>query len=136
MNTSSIPRTSRIRATVTASEIKSKLTGVANRLVQDDQLFHAEHSVNYPQDIPGKKEKLTVAVVNLNAETINVRDMFCTCGDGRPRVYQNTLLLDLTEQKLLEGGMEVFTHHLIPPNDGGISLGQALAAQEILRREV
>ena len=51
-------------------------------------------------------------------------------------VYQNTLLLDLTEQKLLEGGMEVFTHHLIPPNDGGISLGQALAAQEILRREV
>lgn len=31
--------------------------------------------------------------------------------------------------------MEVYTHHLIPPNDGGISIGQALAAQEILRRE-
>ena len=50
-------------------------------------------------------------------------------------VYQNTLLLEMTDQKLKEGGMDVYTHHLIPPNDGGISLGQALAAQEILRRE-
>ena len=50
-------------------------------------------------------------------------------------VYQNTLLLELTIRKLEEGGMKVYTHHLIPPNDGGISLGQALAAQEILRRE-
>ena len=50
-------------------------------------------------------------------------------------VYQNTLLLELTSEKLEEGGMEVYTHHLIPPNDGGISIGQALAAQEILRRE-
>ena len=50
-------------------------------------------------------------------------------------VYQNTLLLDLTSKILHSGGMEVYTHHLIPPNDGGISLGQALAAQEILRRE-
>lgn len=51
-------------------------------------------------------------------------------------VFQNTLLLELTGDKLKDGGMEVFTHHLIPPNDGGICLGQALAAQEILRREL
>ena len=48
-------------------------------------------------------------------------------------VYQNTLLLKLTSEKLESGGMKVYTHHLIPPNDGGISLGQALAAQEMLR---
>ncbi len=44
-------------------------------------------------------------------------------------VYQNTLLLELTSKELAAGGMKVYTHHLIPPNDGGISLGQALAAQ-------
>ena len=49
-------------------------------------------------------------------------------------VYQNTLLLELTDKMLTDGGMEVYTHRLIPPNDGGISLGQALAAQEMLQR--
>ncbi|HCI73680.1 MAG TPA: carbamoyltransferase HypF [Lachnospiraceae bacterium] len=49
-------------------------------------------------------------------------------------VYQNTLLLRETSRNLEEGGMKVYTHHLIPPNDGGISLGQALAAQEIIKR--
>ena len=50
-------------------------------------------------------------------------------------VFQNTLLLELTRRKLEEEQIKVYTHHLIPPNDGGICLGQALAAQEILRRE-
>lgn len=49
-------------------------------------------------------------------------------------VYQNTLLLDLTRRRLEEDSMTVYTHHLIPPNDGGICLGQAVAAQEILKR--
>ncbi len=49
-------------------------------------------------------------------------------------VYQNTLLLELTRRRLEEGKMTVYTHHMIPPNDGGICLGQAVAAQEIMRR--
>ncbi|MBR5357827.1 MAG: carbamoyltransferase HypF [Clostridiales bacterium] len=40
--------------------------------------------------------------------------------------YQNTLLLDLTKKLLEEKGFKVLIHSLIPPNDGGISLGQAL----------
>ncbi len=48
-------------------------------------------------------------------------------------VYQNTLLLHLTKQRLEDGTMTVYTHHLIPPNDGGICLGQAVAAQEIMK---
>lgn len=42
--------------------------------------------------------------------------------------YQNTLLLKLTEEKLLADGFQVLRHHLIPPNDGGIALGQAVIA--------
>ena len=40
--------------------------------------------------------------------------------------YQNTLLLDLTKKLLEEKGYNVLIHSLIPPNDGGISIGQAL----------
>ena len=41
-------------------------------------------------------------------------------------VFQNTLLLKLTKAKLEQFGLNVLTHSLIPPNDGGIALGQAL----------
>ncbi len=49
-------------------------------------------------------------------------------------VFQNTILLELTRKKLESGGMKVYTHHLIPPNDGGICLGQAVAAMEMMKK--
>ena len=41
-------------------------------------------------------------------------------------VYQNILLLKLTKEKLKKSNLNVIHHSLIPPNDGGIALGQAL----------
>ena len=43
-------------------------------------------------------------------------------------VFQNLLLLELVETALAEKGFRVLRHHLIPPNDGGICLGQAVYA--------
>ena len=40
-------------------------------------------------------------------------------------VFQNRLLLELVEEELLNRKFQVLRHHLIPPNDGGIALGQA-----------
>lgn len=40
-------------------------------------------------------------------------------------VFQNRLLLHLTEERLGQEGFEVLCHHMIPPNDGGIAIGQA-----------
>ena len=41
-------------------------------------------------------------------------------------VYQNILLLKLTKEKLKNENLNVIHHSIIPPNDGGIALGQAL----------
>jgi hydrogenase maturation protein HypF len=43
-------------------------------------------------------------------------------------VFQNRLLLQLVQRGLEEREIKVFTHSLVPPNDGGISLGQAALA--------
>jgi hydrogenase maturation protein HypF len=43
-------------------------------------------------------------------------------------VFQNLLLLDRTVTTLEQSGFRVLVHSRVPPNDGGISLGQAAVA--------
>ncbi len=47
-------------------------------------------------------------------------------------VFQNKLLLSLTDEGLERAGFKVWRHHLIPPSDGGIALGQAVYAMQYL----
>jgi len=57
------------------------------------------------------------------AETTDVRDVVLSGG-----VFQNAYLTARTGMVLEERGFRVLTHHHVPPNDGGISLGQAVLA--------
>ena len=43
-------------------------------------------------------------------------------------VFQNRLLSEMIYTALAGKGLNVFTHRLVPPNDGGIALGQAAIA--------
>jgi hydrogenase maturation protein HypF len=43
-------------------------------------------------------------------------------------VFQNALLTEQTLLALRQDGLDVRTHRLVPPNDGGLSLGQAFLA--------
>ena len=45
-------------------------------------------------------------------------------------VFQNRLLLGLTDELLADVGFQVLRHSMIPPNDGGIALGQAVYAMQ------
>ena len=53
---------------------------------------------------------------------------------GLPRVvltggcFQNGLLLSLARRRLAEAVFAVYCHGQVPPNDGGLSLGQAVVA--------
>lgn len=53
---------------------------------------------------------------------------------GTPRIalsggcFQNRLLVERARARLAADGFEVLTHRLVPPNDGGIPLGQVMVA--------
>jgi hydrogenase maturation protein HypF len=49
-------------------------------------------------------------------------------------VFQNRLLTDLVYTGLTKMDLQVFTHSFVPPNDGGIALGQAAIAGWKTRR--
>ncbi|HET9606917.1 MAG TPA: carbamoyltransferase HypF [Nitrospira sp.] len=50
--------------------------------------------------------------------------------------FQNRHLTEACLQRLLDAGFRPYWHQRVPPNDGGISLGQVVAAAEALRPRV
>ena len=48
-------------------------------------------------------------------------------------VFQNRLLLNRAVRLLEAAGFEVFTHSRVPPNNGGIALGQAVVADALIK---
>jgi hydrogenase maturation protein HypF len=63
-------------------------------------------------------------------ELANLRQVALSGG-----VFQNTLLLTAVITGLQDDGFTVYTHKLVPPNDGGLCLGQAAVANAILAKE-
>ncbi len=49
-------------------------------------------------------------------------------------VFQNTLLLELCHEKLEKKNITVLLHSMVPPNDGGIALGQAVVMMNKLNK--
>ena len=50
-------------------------------------------------------------------------------------VWQNTTLLAKTLDRLQANAFTIYTHRLVPPNDGGLALGQAAIANFKIKSE-
>ena len=61
-------------------------------------------------------------IVNLADEVSDTARTIALSGG----VFQNALLLQLALKGLHNKGFHVITHRRVPPNDGGIALGQLL----------
>ncbi len=83
-----------------------------------------------------RKSKISARFHNTMAQIINEvcsrlrkeYDLNSVCLSGG--VFQNMFLLSRTYALLSKNKFRVYTHHLVPPNDGGISLGQAVIANQ------
>jgi hydrogenase maturation protein HypF len=75
---------------------------------------------------------LSAAIVEMccRIRRSNALDRVCLSGG----TFQNLYLLNRTVVELRRRGFGVFFHAIVPANDGGISLGQAVIANELMRR--
>ncbi len=82
-------------------------------------IINAVHSGAVVEDIAaGFHAALTQGIVDI-AKHVGLPDVVLSGG-----CFQNTLLTEWTVQRLRDNGLIPHWHHRIPPNDGGIALGQ------------
>jgi hydrogenase maturation protein HypF len=94
--------------------VKDKISGIPSGMIAAK--FH--HTI----------VKIVVDTVQRTSRTSGLKKVVLSGGS-----FQNRILLENTENQLLEKGFHVFAHEKVPSNDAGIALGQlAIAAK---RRE-
>jgi hydrogenase maturation protein HypF len=81
-----------------------------------------------PGVIGARFHRAVAAVVVELACTVTPGDHTIALSGG---VFQNALLLRLVSRALRENGFGVITHRVVPPNDGGIALGQLLVGNSV-----
>ncbi len=77
-------------------------------------------------------EMLSRQIVNVCLEITKEKKLTSVVFTGG--VFQNKLLLKLCHEKLAELEYKIYHHSLIPPNDGGLCLGQAIAGMYHLNK--
>ncbi|MDT5284118.1 MAG: hydrogenase maturation protein HypF [Mycobacterium sp.] len=96
-------------------------------LIDPTSVVHAvvsDQRAGVPAAVIGARFHCAVAdlVVKLAREDSDASQTVALSGG----VFQNALLLHLTLRRLQTNGFHVITHRRVPPNDGGIALGQLL----------
>ncbi|MBZ0303879.1 MAG: carbamoyltransferase HypF, partial [Anaerolineae bacterium] len=79
--------------------------------------------------ISGKFHQTLVEMIVAVAQYVGEARVVLTGG-----CFQNLYLAEQTIRRLTHAGFRVYWHRQVPPNDGGIALGQSVAAAQILRK--
>ena len=95
------------------------LAGLISSVVQDvrNRVSVPIISLRFHQTVA----RIITDMCNTIAQEVGIKRVALSGG-----VFQNRLLLSLTTAALKREGLRVLTHRLVPCNDGGISLGQAV----------
>jgi hydrogenase maturation protein HypF len=76
---------------------------------------------------------LAAAFASISIEMRKATGINCVALSGG--CFQNRILLEGTIAGLKKKDFEVYCHSQIPANDGGVSLGQAVIAASIIKKE-
>ena len=90
-------------------------TEILTGMLSDSELLSAA-------EIAGKFHNTLAHVICRIAVNLKIEKVLFSGG-----CFQNMILTELAADLLEAGGKKVYTHQRIPPNDGGISLGQIAA---------
>lgn len=82
-----------IRKSVSRDQINNLMKGTARKLVTDNQVFHIEHDVTSPEDLPDNKERPVLGVVSAATTEVDVEAFIIQKGSNRPRERQNLIFL-------------------------------------------
>lgn len=79
-----------------------------------------------PDAVSGRFRKWLSSAALYAAEKTGIRTVVLSGG-----CFQNTLLLDKLAGKLRQAGSDAYSHHIVPPGDGGLCLEQTASALEV-----
>jgi hypothetical protein len=82
-----------IRQTIDDNQISQKLRSIVAGLIKENTTFNVSSNVKYPEEIPDTLERPTIGVIALDAERIDLKEMFTMKGENKPRERQNQVLL-------------------------------------------
>ena len=83
--------------------------------------------------LAGRVHNAVADLIRLGCDAVRARSGLRTVALSGG-VFQNVLLLGKVIDRLERGGFRVLRHRQVPPNDGGISLGQAVSAARAMSR--
>ena len=112
----------------------------------DDDVFILDTLPIFKSVIEERLSGVDVGIISARFHNSLVDLLAAACQEARDRtglnlaalsggVFQNGLILKRLHERLDQLGFEVLTHRLLPPNDGGLSLGQAAIAAALFANE-
>jgi len=88
----------KIRRSLNVSDLDQLIDVVARKVVDPKvKSFHVVHDVAVPDHIPDNKGKPVLAIVGIDAESLNIKECVTTAGPNKPRIEQNLVMILVPE---------------------------------------